>query len=212
MRHLLAGIFMGFHLFHPSAVMPPAATVPAFDTTATISGTAWFRSMYARGFRLYILHSTVWGTCEPWSQTQDQLENALSAGLKVAVYTRDPRCWQGGIEAAGPFVPKLQFFALDIETDPGVAVTRAMVSGVRALGVRSVIYTGADMWPAVQRFDDERFADVPLWDADVSGDGPVPYGGWNTPANPRALVQQALDVDVDGVVVDLDSVSASFLR
>lgn len=201
-----------------------ASSVAAFDTTATIFGTAWFRSMYERGFRLYVMHSTAWASCLPWSQTQAQLGAALSVGLKIAVYTRDLRCFQGGIEAAGPYTSQLQFFALDVETDPGISVTRALVNGVTALGVRPVIYTGSGMWSQVQGGNAASFADVPLWDTAASGNvrpstwkpslvapAPVAYGGWNTPANPRVMVQQALNVSVNGVVVDLDSVSAAFL-
>lgn len=235
MARILVGLLMALSASHlPSSVHPAStaavrsaapASVAAFDTTATISGTVWFQSMYDRGFRLYVMHSTAWGTCKPWPQTQTQLANALSVGLKVAVYTRSPNCWRGGIEAAGPYAPQLQFFALDIETDPGVAATKAMVAGVAALGVRPVIYSGAGMWAGVQGFDDRSFAGVPLWDTNVTGNvrldtwsprldlpSPVAYGGWNTPANPRVLIQQAFEVDVDGVLVNLDSVKSSFLR
>jgi hypothetical protein len=205
--------------------MTLVAGLKAFDTTATINGTDWFRWMYQHGFRLYVMHSTAWGTCTPWSQTQSQLAAALSVGLKVAVYTRDPRCWQGGIEAAGPYIPSLQFFALDVEGDPGIAVTRAMVDGVESTGVRPVIYSGSGMWASVQGSDDSSFADVPLWDTNVTGTFdpttwvadiddpvPVPYGGWNSPPNPRVMVQQAFNVTLNGVVVDLNSVAAEFLR
>ena len=206
---------------------PPTRTAPsiaAFDTTATILGTAWFRSMYERGFRLYVMHSTAWGSCLPWSQTQAQLGAALTVGLKIAVYTRDPRCLEAGIQAVGPYISRLQFFALDVETDPGISVTRTMVNGVTALGVRPVIYTGSGMWSQVQGGNATSFADVPLWDTAASDNvnprtwrpnlvapAPVAYGGWNTPANPRVMVQQAFNVSESGVVVDLDSVNAAFL-
>ena len=180
--------------------------------------------MYDRGFRLYVMHSTAWGSCLPWSQTEAQLGAALSVGLKVAVYTRDPRCFEGGIRAAGPYISQLQFFALDVETDPGIAVTRAMVNGVAALGVRPVVYTGSGMWSQVQGGNIASFADVPLWDTNVTGNvnpntwtpnlaapAPVSYGGWNTAANARVMVQQAFNVNENGVVVDLDSVSAAFI-
>jgi hypothetical protein len=208
-----------------TTTLAPVTSVAAFDTTATINGTAFFQWMYAQGFRLYVMHSTAWGTCTPWPQTQTQLKNALAAGLKVAVYTRDPTCWQGGIEAAGPYIPQLQFFAIDIETDPGISAAQAMVAGVESLGVRPVIYSGSSMWSEVQGFDDTSFSSVPLWDTNVTGKvnpntwtpdvtlpSPVRYGGWNTPTNPRVMVQQAFNVTLDGVVVDLSSVDAAFLR
>jgi hypothetical protein len=66
---------------------------------------------------------------------------------------------------------------------------------------------------------------VPLWDTNVTGavspdnwrpslmvPAPVPYGGWNVLGNPRVMVQQAFNVTLNGVVVDLNSVAAGFLR
>jgi hypothetical protein len=148
---------------------------------------------------------------------------ALDAGLKIAVYTRDPRCWQGGITAAGPYVRQLQFFALDVETDPGIPVTHTMVDGVKSLGVRPVIYTGSGMWPTIMK-GSTAFSGVPLWDTDVRPGFSVSrwtpsvlapaltvYGGWNTAANPRVLVQQAFEVVVNGVSVNVTSVAGSFL-
>jgi len=199
--------------------------VKAFDTTATVTDPAWFAQMRSRGFRLYVLHSTEWGTCTPWPNAPAQLKMALDAGLKVAVYTRDPRCWRQGIEAAGPYVSRLQFFALDVETDPGVRVTHAMVDGVRSMGVPPVIYSGSGMWPGIMGQDDTRFANVPLWDtqtgkrptpagwrANLFSPAPVRYGGWNTRSSMRVGVQQAFEVSIDGVSVDLSSFASGFLR
>jgi hypothetical protein len=207
------------------AAVRDVAAVKAFDTTATVADPAWFEGMYARGFRLYVLHSTRWGTCVPWEHAADQIEMALDAGLKVAVYTRDPRCWRSGIEATRPYVKQLQFFALDIEDDPGVPVSQAMIDGVAAMGVRPVIYSGSQMWPRVMGSRTARFGAVPLWDTDVrrppSSTGwrprlvsppPVPYGGWNSSTTMRKGVQQAFEVSVDGIRVDLDSFDAGFLR
>jgi hypothetical protein len=181
--------------------------------------------MYNQGFRLYVMHSTSWGTCDPWPNTQSQLKMALDAGLKIAVYTRDPRCWQGGINAAGPYVNDLQFFALDVETDPGVPVTRDMIDGVTAMGVRPVVYSGWGMWPGVMGAGNTDFSDVPLWDtdtkkiprystwqADLLSPAPVQYGGWNTSTTMRKIIQQAFNVTIGGVVVDLNSVDARFLK
>ena len=194
--------------------------IAAFDTTATIIDPAFFTRMYSRGFRLYILHSTDWGAATPWYRTEAQLAMALDAGLMIAAYTRDPRHWRSGIEACGIHQNQLQFFALDIETDPGVPVTRAMVDGVASLGVRPVIYSGSGMYPGIMGNSIE-FADVPLWDTDTSmpitpktmdaagtdlqHPRPVAYNGWNTPANPRIGVQQAFEVVIEGVAVDLNA-------
>jgi PKD repeat protein len=205
----------------PAAYSAPNPSVKVLDTANTITDPAWFVQAYNDGFRLYIMHSTAWGTCDPWYRTQTQLKMALDAGLKIAVYTRDPRCWQGGISAAGPYQNQLQFFALDIETG-GVPVTRAMVDGVKSMGVRPVIYSGSGMWPQIMN-NSTAFADVPLWDtnagsvdystwsADYLMPTPVPYGGWNTSTNMRIGVQQKFNQTLNGIVVDLNSFDATFL-
>ena len=209
----------------PAKVRPPATSpsVKAVDTTAAISDPAWFKKTYDAGMRLYVMHSTAWGTCDPWYRTQAQLKMALDAGLKIAVYTRDASCWRGGISAAGPYAAQLQFFALDVE--PGSPpVTREMVDGVRSMGVRPVIYSGSGMWPDLMG-SSTAFADVPLWDtntasnlnystwtADYLAPTPVQYGGWNTSSTMRIGIQQKFEQSLNGIPVDLNSFNASFLK
>ncbi len=216
------------YVLKPSKASAPVAgvdtSVRAIDTTAIITDQAWFDRAYDEGFRLYVLHSTAWDTCDEWYRTVPQLQMAIDAGLKIAAYTRDPRCWKQGILATQPYVDQLQFFALDIEKKPGIPVTREMVDGVKSLGVRPVIYTGAGMWDSVQANLDKNFSDVPLWDTNV-GDfdyktwtadylqpAPVAYGGWNTPVNMRIGVQQQFEYKLNGVNVDLNSFRSSFLK
>jgi len=198
-------------------------SVKALDSAAMISNPRWFQDRFAEGFRLYILQSTSWGSCAAWPNAEPQLKMALDAGMKIAVYTRDPRCWAGGIGAAGPYVDQLQFFAVDVETDPGIPVTREMIDGVAAMGVRPVIYSGSGEWPAVMGAS-TAFAEVPLWDTNAAEVDPAgwapnidsppaePYGGWNTGGSPRVIIQQAFEVDLDGVRIDLNSVRADFLK
>ncbi len=198
-------------------------SVKVIDSANVITDPEWFRQVYDDGVRLYVMHSTAWGTCTPWYNTQNQLGMALDAGLKIAVYTRDPNCWENGILAAGPYKDKLQFFALDAETDPGVPITRQMVDGVKSLNVRPVIYSGSGMWGGIQGATANDFADVPLWDTDTSyadyeywqpnylSPNPVRYGGWNTPNTMRIGVQQEFEYELRGVYVDLNSFDASFL-
>lgn len=197
-------------------------SVKVLDTTATITDPNWFRQAYAAGFRLYVMHSTSWGTCDPWYRTQAQLKMALDAGLKIAVYTRDPSCWKGGINAAGAYKSQLQFFALDVETG-GIPVTREMVDGVKGMGVRPVIYSGSGMWPQLMS-GSTAFSDVPLWDTNTSrlnykkwsanylAPTPVQYGGWNTASTMRIGVQQAFEYNLNGVRVDLNSFNATYLK
>lgn len=209
-----------------SALQLPAAeqnpSVRVLDSANAVNDPAWFAQAYAEGFRLYIMHSTNWGTCTPGVNTQAQLGMAVAAGLKIAVYTRDPTCWQAGISAAGQYQSQLQFFALDVEHG-GPVVTRAMVDGVEEMGVRPVIYTGAWMWAAMTNNSTE-FSDVPLWDSDVHNidyslwvadylaPSPVAYGGWNTPSTMRVGVQQKFEHSLNGIGIDLNSFDADFLK
>lgn len=198
-------------------------SIAAIDSAGTINDPNWFKKAYEDGFRLYIFHSTAWGTCEAWPRAQIQAKMALDANLAIAVYTRDPQCYKNGIEALGPYKDRLQFFALDIETDPGIAVTREMVNGVKSLGVRPVIYSGSGMWPSIMNNSNE-FSDVPLWDTqtsefpiknwvvDVSKPTPVAYGGWNTSENHRIGVQEQFEYKLHGVYVDLNSFDKSFIQ
>jgi hypothetical protein len=200
------------------------ASVKAFDSANTISDPTWFSKAYAAGFRLYILNTVYFGSCTPWPAAQTQIQEALAAGLKVAAYTRNPDCWQNGILAAGPYQNQLQFFALDIETDPGIPATHAMVNDVKALDVRPVIYTGAADWPRIEGSQTKAFSNLPLWEfnnskfsfdswqANYLSPTPVAFGGWNTVINMRAGVQQQIEYPLNGVHVDLDSFDATFLR
>jgi hypothetical protein len=154
------------------------------------------------------------------------IKRALDAGVKVAAYTRNPLWWKVGITACAPYVDKLQFFCLDIEEDPGVGVTREMVDGVKAMGVRPVIYSAGYIWPKIMGNDALSFSDVPLWDAqagsptlmdpktytpNVSQPKPREYGGWNVPGNMRVGIQQTNDTVYNGINIDINSFSADFL-
>ncbi|MEB0287721.1 hypothetical protein QN345_18380 [Cryobacterium sp. 10I1] len=227
-NHLAAALALSLAilgLIAPTNVSSAQAATPSsvkvVDSANIITDPAWFTQAYNEGIRLYVMHSTAWGSCAPWEHTQAQLKMALDAGLKIAVYTRDATCWQGGIAAAGPYQSQLQFFALDVESG-SPPVTRAMVDGVRAMGVRPVIYSGSGMWPSIMN-NSGAFADVPLWDtnagavnysgwlADTGAPAAVSYGGWNTAANPRIGVQQKFEHNLNGVLVDLNSFDATFL-
>lgn len=206
----------------PAAHAEPNQSVKAIDSANIITDPAWFVNAYNDGIRLYVTNSTFWGTCQPWDRTQSQLQMALDAGLKIAVYTRDPNCWREGIAATGPYQSQLEFFGLDVEWG-GPPITRVMVDGVKSLGVRPVVYSGCYMWAEIMGGNAE-FSDLPLWDSNV---GPVDYpnwsadllaptqllyGGWNTPDNMRIGIQQKLEHNLNGVNVDLNSFDAGFLN
>ena len=113
---------------------------------------------------------------------------------------------------------------VDVETDPGVPVTRAMVDGVKGMGVRPIIYSGSGIWAAVQGSTANSFSDVPLWDTNTSSFSyatwqanylsptPVQYGGWNKPVTMRVGVQQQFEYTLNGVNIDLNSFNADFLK
>jgi len=202
---------------------PLQYSLQGIDSAQTIESQAWFHHAYADGVRLYVIHATKWGTCEPWPNTEKQLAMALRAGMKIAAYTRDPRCWRNGILAAGSYRNQLQFFAIDVETDPGLPVTADIVTGIKAMGVRPVVYSGSSMWRSVMG-ESAEFAELPLWDASATAMAPkktagnllaphpVQYGGWNTASNMRVGVQQAFEYTLHGVKVDLNSFSSAFFR
>ncbi|OBA72606.1 hypothetical protein A5641_08060 [Mycobacterium sp. 1554424.7] len=197
--------------------------VKAFDTNDT-PPVGWYHDAYAAGFRLAVLSTNVWGQDAPRPEIPGQLAMALGAGLKIAAYTRNPQWWRTGISACAPYVDRLQFFCLDIETNPGVPPTRAMVDGVRGMGVRPVIYSNWSEWPKVMG-DDTSFADLPLWDAEthdahwdpatytptLAVPAPVAYGGWNVPHNVRVGLQQTEDAYLGEVNINISSFAADFL-
>jgi hypothetical protein len=166
-------------------VLGSPGTVMAFDTRHS-AGPQWYRDAYAAGYRLMVLSTNVWGENAPLPEAPTLLGRALDAGLKIAAYTRDPRWYRTGIEACGPHIGALQFFCLDVEIDPGVPVTRAMVDGVR---------------------NDASFADVPLWDADHARAGFASYGGWNN----RVGAQETEEAVLNGVAINVSSFNADFL-
>ena len=213
---------------HTTQPAQPPPVLRAMDSDNPIADPAWFVQAYEAGFRLYILSSTEFGTCTPLARTQAQLAMALDAGLAVAAYTRDPRCWREGIAATGSFRIRLQFFALDIESG-GPRLTREMITGVQSSGVRPVIYTGALMWDDIMGAATTEFADVALWDAapvppglaavpglpddpaDLLSPEPIAFGGWNSGGNLRVGVQQHFERVFNGVNIDVNTFAASFL-
>lgn len=221
-----------------TAVSPPASgggsgagivgtgtSVKALDATDSPTA-AWFKQAKADGFQLYVYPPLAWGVSTPRSDAQALFKMALDAGLKVAIYSRNPTWWSQAIKAVGSYAAHAQFFAIDIETDPGVKATQAMVDGVKALGVRPVIYSGYGMWPQIMGSTNTAFSTVPLWDTNagsatsmnpktytpnILSPKPVAYGGWNTTNNMRIGVQQTFETVYNGINIDVNSFAADFL-
>lgn len=219
-------------------VTPPAAppaAVKALDSDQENIPEAWFAARAAEGVKLFVTAGTPWSVAgtetvnTPRVSIQEQFRFALKYGMKIALYTRDPDHYNTGLDAAGPYISALQFFAVDVEPDPGKPVTQAHIDGVTARGVRPVVYAGSGFWADIQGGNTTAFQQYPLWDtdaretfsyanwqangADLLSPTPVAYGGWNRPGNEnlRIGVQQLFDLMLDGVKVDLNSFRADFL-
>jgi hypothetical protein len=211
------------HTFPLPQTVQNRQAVLAVDSANIITDPEWFIKAHQDCVDLYIIHSTIWGTCTAWDRTQPQLKMALAAGMKIAAYTRDPTCWQGGLAATGPYQKDLAFFALDIETNPGIPATSQMVTGIQAAGVQPVIYTGADMWPSIEGSHANDFKTIPLWDTNATYQKPqtlhanlsLPqaqvYGGWNMAGTMRIGIQQYFEYNLNGIAVDISSFDQSFV-
>ena len=223
----------------PAPVTPPTGggggggavgsgvSVKAFDATESPSNPAsYFKQAYADGFRLYVYPPLAWGKSTARSDAQSLFSAALAAGLKVGLYNRDPTYWSQAIKAVGSYAAHAQFFAIDIETDPGLKATQAMVDGITKLGVRPIIYSGYGMYPQIMGSTNTTFAKLPLWDTNAGGANslnpktytpnilspkPVAYNGWNATNNMRIGVQQTFETVYNGLNVDLNSFAADFL-
>jgi hypothetical protein len=144
----------------------------------------------------------------------------------VGLYNRDPTLWSQAIKAVGSYAAHAQFFAIDIETDPGIKATQAMVTGIQGLGVRPIIYSGYGMYPQIMGATNTVFSNLPLWDTNAGSANsmnpvsytanfllpkPVAYNGWNVSNNMRIGIQQTFETVYNGLNVDLNSFAADFL-
>lgn len=216
-----------------TAVATTPRSVLALDSDTDNISQAWFTARAAEGIQMFVTAGTPWSVAgtetlnEPRMVIREQFDRALKAGMKIALYTRDPRHWAAGLDAAGDYISQLQFFALDVESDPGIPVTQAMLDGVAARGVRPIIYGGRWTWDGIQGATKDSFSRYPLWDTnedstldynvwknnpDFLAGPPSPYGGWNVDGNYRVGSQQKFDVTIDGVLTDLNSFDQAFLR
>lgn len=193
---------------------------------------AWFNQAWDAGYRLFVVDTTNTdrdGSPTAFAQTSQQLGYALTAGLKVAAYSRDPSLWSIGIGACAPYTAHLQFWAVDIEPSTVGATypytttnVDAYLAGATGLGVRPVIFSGWWAWvPGVVGTIGSAYSAVPLWDGedDVTSSWKssftpslavptfVPFGGWTT----RIGVEQCLSITLNGHIVDACSFDPSFL-
>ena len=115
--------------------------------------------------------------------------------------------------AAGAEWEHLDFVSVDVEVATTPAIVRQAVDGLRALGKKVCIYTGAWFWNWLQlqfggNFD---FSDVPAWLADYDGNPAL-----DTPRlgrlGPVIGKQYRGSHDIGGVTVDANTFSDSFIQ
>lgn len=232
----------------------PRVSVPtaykAFDESGVSTGTGdnftagQWTSIGKAGFRLFITDPIEWSTecsdgyctmpvntCTIDPAAVAQIQYASNAGLDYAVYTRNPNCLTAAIEGlSSTLQAHLSFAILDIETDPSVPPSAALVNGVTALGQTLVFYSYQSAWYSITgnatAYDSYPLQNgqVPSWNVSFPAAFPAgyprliampySYGGWSGEA---AIEQQQCCTDVAGIrnpsdQVDLDAVSAAWLN
>lgn len=208
----------------PTQPIQNGVSIRAIDTNDDITNPQWFIDAYRQGIRLYIVDGTNFGTCTGNTKIQTQFALALGAGLKIAMYTRNPNCWPQGLQAAGMYASQLQFFAIDIESasdglPASSPATQAMVDGITAQSVRPIIYTYDQPWAQINK-NTAAFSSLPLWEPNtlainfnnwtpnVNAVKFYPFGGWTQLAGS----QQEFNVMFEGALIDLDSFDSSILK
>lgn len=205
------------------------AVIKAFDAweEPSIMTDAWFQKAYRAGFRTFVVQDDIVLTPATNASTQAIVEAAEDAGLQVGAFTCSPEDYAAGISAFGGL--PMAFFAFDVEPGNGpggsncngsgstiVPVTSAEVAAVQADGIRPVIYSFPAGWQG-----GARFTNIPLWasqdNSRISLNNWVPsltnplfsptFGGW---AQSDLLAMQNVYLSYNGVMVDLDSMSANY--
>jgi hypothetical protein len=214
----------------PTSAKPTAPVViKAFDAweQPSVMTQAWFQTAYHAGFRTFIVQDDTVLTPATNELTQAIVKAAEAAGLQVGAFTCSPEDYAAGISAFGGL--PMAFFAFDVEPGNGpggsncngsgsaiIPVTSAEVATVQADGIRPVIYSFPDGWQG-----GSGFTNIPLW---ASQDDPritlknwVPsltnpsfnptFGGWK---QSDLMAMQNVYLSYNGVMVDLDSMSANY--
>jgi hypothetical protein len=231
----------------PASAAP--AAVKGFDEAGVSTGTgdaftaAQWTAIAKAGFKLFITDPVYWSsecsdgnctkpvnTCTVDPAAVTQIRDAMNAKVDYAVYTRNPNCITAAIKGLGSTLKQhLSFAVLDIETDPSVPPSQALVSGVKALGVAPVFYSYQGAWFSITGNTTAyhtyplQDGEVPDWNATFPAPYPSgfpklvtmpnPYGGWSGYAD---IEQQQCCTDIAGISnssdqVDLDAVNAAWL-
>lgn len=230
---------------------PVQGAVKGFDEAGVSAGignnysTAQWATIKSDGFQVFITDPVSWnsecsdgnctkpvGTCTIDSGAVAQIQDAYNVGVNYAVYTRNPNCLTKAITGlSSTLQAHLSFALFDIETNPSVPLTQAMVNSVTALGQTPVVYSYQGAWQTIMG-GSTAFSQYALQDEEVPNWGvafpapypagypvinamPNPYGGWSGKA-PK-LEQQQANGQIAGIsgsanAVDLDSVDVSWLQ
>jgi hypothetical protein len=211
----------------PESTTP--AVIKAFDAweEPSIMTLAWFQEAYQAGFRVFVVQDDTVLTSATNASTQAIVQAAEAAGLQVGAFTCSPEDYAAGISAFGGL--PMAFFAFDVEPGNGpggsncngsgstiVPVTSAEVAAVEADGIRPVIYSYPYGWQG-----GSGFTNIPLWASQdnsrttlknwvpslTSPPFSPTFGGWT---QSDLMAMQNVWLSYNGVMVDLDSMSASY--
>lgn len=187
----------------------------------------WFDNLVTLGYEGFIACShTFWnGVPATNPHINTTLQRAVDAGLWVGLYGRPVTHWKEALEVVDPvFRDQLKFFIVDVEDEPGgvYPVKREYIDGVRAMGVRPLMYSGKWLWQNVMGTD-RSFSDVPLFEfaGDRTGwpesmdEPPIDqFGGWNESPETLRVAQQVRMLAgyyIDGTLIDDDAFDSDWL-
>jgi hypothetical protein len=213
------------------------SAVKGFDTCFNCFGQdpqqAWFTTEHANGYQLMVIDPDTWSSefpdgkaddpgsasqCELAADSRQLIDNAVYAGMRVAIYNRNPNCWRQSLDSLGR-LEKLgtPVYVWDVETQPGLVPTQADVATVTKMGYDNAVYT----WDGAVPANLTEFHTLPLfvtevanWDTPDAGpaaDFPAttsiaPFDGWTA-----AQMEQDSTGQLSGIRVDFDSVNAAWL-
>lgn len=221
---------------HPG---PATGAVKAFDSCFSCfgesPGPSWFQQAKSQGYEMAILDIDSWGSEFPDGNAADPgpgsgcalarsgratLDNAIAAGMYVALYNRNLNCYQQTLSSLTPSEKHgVSTYIWDVETQPGLIPTQAEVSWVTSMGFQNALYT----WNGAVSNLGSSFTSLPLLMEEVSnwntpnagppaGNYPninaiTPFDGWTS-----AEIEQDSAGQLNGMSLDFDSVSAAWLR
>ena len=188
----------------------------AVDLSFSAASLAWCQARKAEAWALLI--ADLWTGVSTPAPARANLANARQAGMLTAAYTvvntlPAATAVNKAIGAAGAEWEHLNFVSVDVEVETTPATVRQAVDGLRALGKKVCIYTGAWFWNWFQlqfggNFD---FSDVPAWLADYDGNPTL-----DTPRlgrlGPVIGKQYRGSHDIAGVTVDANTFDDSFIQ